>query len=133
MKYSYMKNFLVDTDNYKVISLAFVVSFVFYSMTSSDNVTPSIFLFYFIVIFYFAADSILEMNMAGRDSFALNKNFQWVITLLVFLVAVHLATGLTVIYLVDYCDGFFTNEIQCDLQSESEPTFEEYGVYDEGY
>ena len=120
-------------DLLKVIGIALAVSLVLYVVAGGGNVAPWIFLFYFIFFFYLGADDIrLRINEDKLESRFVNKNFQWLIHAVVFLAGVHVATGLTVSYLVDYCDGIFANEIRCELQVAEDGVYEKYRDDDYG-
>ena len=123
-----------DYDTYRVIGYAFIASIVLYGFSGGGNATPWIFLFFVIITFYFGADSIREKinwNEAGKP--IINKNFDWLIIAVGLLAIVQILTGLTTSYFVDYCNGFFKNEKQCELQEAEERIFENYrdSSYDE--
>jgi len=100
----------------KVIGVAFLISMFIYG--GSGNATPSIFLFYFIVFFYLATNYLREELNAGKKT--------WLILATAILAGAHLATGFTVSNIVNYCDGFFKDEMMCELKSQENLIYEKY-------
>ncbi len=96
-----------------VAGLAALVLFV-----ASGGTTLSVFLFFSIIFFYFGANNLERILNGSHENYKKDKDRKsaFLINVLLYLALIHIATSLTTTYLVDYCNGFFEDEMQCELR-----------------
>lgn len=125
------QNSYINKDLVKVIGVALLSSLFLYSLGGGGDLKPWIFFFYFIVFLYLGADYI--RNEITNSNAFINKNFSWLIGVSMILVCVNIATIITLEAFVDYCNGFFKNEMLCEIEKAESRISDKYesGDYSE--